>query len=187
MGVLITNNDAAASPLGVILAVAITIILALLVLLMALQLPNLWYDPTVPDIFQITKIGGINPYGNFDENYVVVMNTGDTAYDNRNVSAKVYRNGDHLPDIPYINEHKFLPVKPNGIRLTGGAGTDNYLWNPNARIYIDFSQGTLHPRDTVQFDVYDRTTNQLISRDTYPHANAIQERCMRLYFNHQDA
>jgi hypothetical protein len=186
-GSKIHSEDAAESPLAIILAVGITIVLALLVLLMATQLPNLWYDPTFDDIFQITKIGGINPYGEFDESYVVVMNTGAVAFDNRKLSAKVYRNGDHLPDIPYINEDIFLPVKPHGIRLTGGSGTDNYFWYPGARIYIDFSHNTLHPGDTVQFDVYDRATNTLISRDIYPHAEGVQERCMKLYFTHQGA
>jgi hypothetical protein len=188
VGVSIRNDDAAESPLGTILAVAITLVLCVLILLMVVQLlPVLWYDPTVPDIFRITKIGGINSYGVFDESYMVVMNTGDISYDNRKLSAKAYRNGDHIPDIPYINEQNYMSVRPTGIRLIGGSGTDNNLWNPNAKIFIDFNLGTLHPGDTVQFDVYDRTTNQLISRDTWPHDNGIKERCMRMYFSHQGA
>jgi hypothetical protein len=184
----IRNDHAAENPTGIILVVAITIVLAMMVLLMAMQLlPDRGYDPTVPDIFQITKIGGINPYGDFDENYVVVMNTGDTPYDNRKLSAKMYRNGANLPDIPFINEGMFISVHPLGIRVTGGQGTNDYSWSAGARIYVDFSKGTLHPGDTVQFDVYDLTTNQLISRDTYPHDNGIQERCMRMYLSHQGA
>jgi hypothetical protein len=186
--ILIPGDDAAESPLGTILAVTITVILALLVLLMALQLPDLWNDPTVPDIFQITKIGHTDQYGNPDyDSYMVVMNNGDTTYDNRKLCAKAYRNGAHLPDIPIINEKKFIPLKPYGIWITGGIGTDDFSWYPGAGIYIYYSKGTFHPGDVMQFEVYDRTTNQLISRDTYPHTNENEEKMMQLYFNHQGA
>jgi hypothetical protein len=181
------KDSANSNPLGVMLALAITIVLAALVLLMALQLPNLWHDPAVPDIFQITKVGHTDQYGKLDyDSYLVIKNQGDTSYDNRNLSAKVYRNGDHLPDIPFINEGKFIPLHPHGIWYTGGFGTGDYWWYPGAGIYIYYSKGTFHPGDTMQFDVYDRTTNTLISRDTSPHGNEIQERCMKMYLNHQD-
>jgi hypothetical protein len=184
----IRNEDAGESPLASILAIAITIILSLLILLIAMQLPNLWYDPTVPTIFEITKIRHVNGNGvlNYDS-YMVIKNSGTIAYDNRNLYAKTYRNGVQLPcDIPTMNGQAFLPTHHYGIQTLGGFGSDNFLWYPDATIAIDYSDGTFHPGDTIQFDVYDRTTSQLISRDTYPHANAIQERCLRLYFNHQD-
>ena len=177
------------SPLGVILAVAITIVLAPLVLLMALQLPNLWYDPTVPIFFRSRKSGTQIPMAMLDyDSYMVVKNSGSIAYDNRNLYAKTYRNGDHLPcDIPTMNGNDFLPAHHYGIQTLGGFGSDDFLWYPEATISIDYAQGTFHPEDIVQFEVYDRTTNQLISRDTYPHTNEIQEKCMKLYFSHQGA
>ncbi|MGA2917054.1 hypothetical protein [Methanoregula sp.] len=188
MGVPIRYEEAAESPLGAILAVMITIVLALLVLLMALQLPNLWYDPTVPTIFEITKIGHTDQDGILDyDSYMVVMNTGDTTYDNRKLCAKTYRNGVHLPDIPTMNGHDLIsPLHPYGIWKMGGVGSDDFSWYPGAGIFIYYSKGTFHPGDSMQFDVYDRTSNQLISRDTYPHTNENQEKMMRLYFNHQD-
>jgi hypothetical protein len=184
----LSNEDAGESPLGAILMIAITVMLFLLILLMAMQLPSLWYDPTVPDIFMIDHIRHVNGHGvlNYDS-YMVIKNGGTVAYDNRNLYAKTYRNGVHLPsDIPTMNGHAFLPTHHDGIQTLGGFGSDDFLWYPDATLAIDFSDGTFHPGDIVQFDVYDKTTDQLISRDTYPHTNGIQERCMRLYFNHQD-
>ena len=187
----IANDDASESPLAAVLAVAITIILALLVLLMVLQLPNLWYDPTVPDIFQITKIRHTNKDGllNYDS-YMVVKNSGKTAFDNRNLYAKTYRNGDHLAcDIPTMNGHNFIQVHPFGIKTLGGVGSDDFQWYPDALIAIDYSDGTFHPGDIVQFEIYDRKTDQLISRDTYPHSekDENQEKMIQLYFSHQGA
>jgi hypothetical protein len=158
---------------------------------MAIQLPNLCYDPGVPDIFQITKIRHTNKDGllNYDS-YMVVTNSGEISFDNRNLYAKTYRNGEHLPcDIPTLNGHNFIPVHPCGIKTLGGTGSDDFQWYPDALVAIDFSDGTFHPGDIVQFEVYDRKTNQLISRDTYPHAdkNENQEKMMQLYFSRQGA
>ncbi|MGB7788574.1 type IV pilin [Methanoregula sp.] len=185
----VTSDDASESPLGAILAVAITVVLAMLVLLMVSQLPNLLYDRTVPTIFEITKIRHTDKDGVLDyDSYMVVKNNGKKPYDNRKLYAKTYRNGDHLPcDIPTMNGHDFIPLHPYGIKTLGGFGSDNFLWYPDATIAIDYSDGTFHPGDIVQFDVYDRTTDQVISRDTYPHTDGNQEKLMQLYFSYQGA
>lgn len=182
-------DDASSHPIGVILALAITIVLAALVLLLALQLPNLWYDPTVPTVFEITKIRHTNTNGVLDyDSYMVVKNSGSIAYNNRNLYAKTYRNGVPLPcDIPTMNGNDFLPTHHYGIQTLGGFGSHDFLWYPEATISIDYAQGTFHPEDIVQFEVYDRTTHQIISRDTWPHTNEIQEKCMKMYLNHQGA
>ena len=185
----IRNDQAAENPSGIILMVAITVVLAVMVMLMAMQLlPDLGYDPTVPDVFQITKVGHTDASGTLDyDSYLMVMNTGDVTYDNRKLSAKTYRNGDRLTDIPYINENLFIHHHPTGISHTGGVGTDDFSWYPGAGIFVYYDKRTFHPGDVMQFEVYDRTTGQLISRDTYQDKNEIQERCMRMYFNHQGA
>ena len=168
--------------------VIITIVLAALVLLVALQLPDLSYDPTVPTVFEITKIRDIkNGVLNYDS-YMVVKNSGNIAYDNRNLYAKTYRNGVHLPcDIPTMNGHNFIPVHPYGIQTLGGFGSDDFQWVPDATIAIDYSDGTFHPGDIVQFEVYDRKTGQLLSRDTWPHKNDPGEKLMKQYLSHRGA
>jgi hypothetical protein len=184
------RNEYADSPvIGVMLMIALVIVLAALVLLLALQLPNLAYDPTVPCIFQITKIRHTDTNGvlNYDS-YMVIQNSGEIAYDNRKLSAKTYRNGQHLPcDLPTLNGNEYIPTHHFWIQNMGGFGTQGFLWYPGATIYINFAHGTFRPEDTVVFEVYDRATGQLISRDTWPDTNGNTEKWMRLYFNHRGA
>ena len=49
----------------------------------------------------------------------------------------------------------------------GGLGTHDFSWYPRNTLYIDYNQGTFHPGDVVTFEVYDRDTNHIISRDTF--------------------
>ena len=170
------------------LALVITIVLAALVLLMAFQLPNLWHEPTVPTVFEITNIKHIRINGVDYDSYMVIKNSGTTPCDNRNLYAKTYRNGVKLPcDIPTMNGNDFLPTHHYGIQTLGGFGSHDFLWYPEATIAINYAKGTFHPGDTVQFEVYDRTTNQIISRDTWPHTDRNTEKWMRMYLNRQGA
>jgi hypothetical protein len=191
----VPGEDAAESPLGAILAVLITVILALLVLLMALQLPNLWYDPTVPDIFQITDIkytlsaDGVNYIGLVD-----IYNSDSKNYRNRYLRINTYVNDNPADcNIPTLNNELFISQAVHtgvshlsGVGTTGGKDSPLSVWPANSGISIEYKKGRLHPGDNVKLEFVDTTTNHLISRDTYPHTNGIQERCMRLYFNHQD-
>jgi hypothetical protein len=169
--------------------IGITFIIAAIVLLQLTQLPTLYYKSEVPTIFEITNIKHTNEYGVLNyESYMVVKNIGNTAYDNRKLYAKTYRNGELLPCfIPYINFNKFIYVHPYGIKTIGGVGTDNYQWNPGATIFIDYSQGTFHPGDVVRFEVYDRDTNQIISRDTWPHTSDNTQKWLDLLFSHSSS
>lgn len=113
----------------------------------------------------------------------MLTNIGDTSWDNRKLYAKTYRNGVLLPCmIRTINGHDFIPLKPYGIDTMGGWGTHNYHWYPGITIYVDYSQGTFHPGDVVQFEVYDRDTNRIISRDTWPHTRGNTEKWMDVLF-----
>lgn len=182
-----SRNDSAASNVhAIILLIAITIILAALILLTAIQWPRMLNDQEVPTIFAITTIQHTNQYGflNF-ESYMVVRNIGGISYDNRKMYAKTYRNEELLPcTIPTINGHDFIPLHPHGIQTMGGFGTHDFSWYPDSTIYIDYSQGTFHPGDIVKFEVYDRETNQIISRDIWPHTTGNTKKWMDLLFNH---
>jgi hypothetical protein len=166
--------------------VAVTIILAALILLLLSQLPAFLTSTEVPAVFEIASIRHTNQYGVLNyESYMVVKNTGTTGYDNRNLYAKTFRNNQLLPClIPYINFNKFIWVHPYGIETIGGAGTNNYQWSPGTTIFIDYSQGTLRPGDIVQFEVYERDTNRIISRDTWPHTDDRTKKWMTLLFSH---
>ena len=177
--------DRAGSPIiGSILIIVITIIAAILVLIMCLgfQLPTA--DTPVPEIFVITRIIHINPEGILDnDSYMVIQNTGKIPYDNRKLYAKVYRNGIHLPcDIPTMNGNDFLPTHHYGIQTLGGFGSHDFLWYPDATIAINYAKGTFHQEDTVQFEVYDRTTGNILSRDTYPESKKYDTKWFYNYF-----
>jgi flagellin-like protein len=180
-----SEPDRASSPVtGIILLIGITFILAMLVLLMCLgfRLPS--GDTSVPAIFVINQIRHVNPYGILDyDSYVVIENTGKIPYDNRNLYARAYRNGEHVPcDIPTMNGNDFLPTHHFGIQKLGGFGSHDFLWYPGATIYIDYTKGTFHPGDIVQFDVYDRTNRTIISRNTYPEQKKYNTQWFYNYF-----
>jgi len=169
--------------------IGVTIILAALFLLQLTQLPALYYKSEVPTIFEITNIRHTNEYGVLNyESYMVIKNIGNTAFDNRKLYAKTDRNGELLPCfIPTLNGNDFIPTHHFGIQTIGGFGTHDFSWYPQAAISVDYSQGTFHPGDIVQFEVYDRDTNQIISRDTWPHTSDNTQKWLDLLFSHSSS
>ena len=169
--------------MGVVLLLGITFVLVMLLLLLCLGFRLPAGDSGVPSIFVIDQIRHVNPSGILDyDSYVVIQNTGKIPYDNRKLYAKAYRNGVHIPcDIPTMNGYLFLPTSHFGIQKLGGFGSTDFLWYPGATIYIDYTKGTFRPGDTVQFEVYDRTTGTIISRDTYPRSEKYDT---QWFYNH---
>jgi len=147
---------------------AVTMILAALVLLMMIQLPSSYSDPEVPAIFKILTIKQTNDYGrNTLNSYMTIENTGTTGYLNLNLYAMTYRNGKLLSSsIATLNGHAFISTHHYGVQTFGGQGSKKRVWDPNERAYIDFKDGTFHTGDVVTFEVYDTVTGQIISRHT---------------------
>jgi flagellin-like protein len=162
-----SGQDNATSPVtGVILMVAIVLILAALVLCLVPGFNFGWLENDVPAIFKITKISHDT---NFDSS-MVVKNTGAIGYKNKNLYAKTYKNGNPLPCvISTMNGKAFISTHHFGVQYI--AGMSGQTWYPNAAIRIDYKDKTFQPEDVVMFEVYDNTTNQIISRDTYPRTN----------------
>ncbi|MFA5222518.1 MAG: hypothetical protein WC391_09580 [Methanoregula sp.] len=184
------TENATSTAIGTVVSVAITLIMAAFILAMVLQWPHHPGNDETPAIFKITKVRHTNEYGNLNyESYVVVINSGTEAYDNRKLYAKIYRNGELLPSIiPSINCQEFIDHHPNGIKTIGGPGTTNFEWGPGAMIAIDFSQRTFMPGDRVCFEVYNKDTGRIISRDTYPHTEETnQQKMMKLFLSRQGA
>ena len=172
------NESASSAIHGCLLLIAITFILAALVLLMLPKLPEYSSDG-IPVIFEITTMKYTKTGSWKYENKLIVKNSGTTSYDNRKLYAITYRNGERLPcKIPYINFQYYINNKPLGIQRIGGTGTDDFSWMQEATIFIDYSQGTFRPGDTIQFEVYDKETNRMISSDTYPHIEKTREEKM---------
>ncbi|MDD1704615.1 MAG: type IV pilin [Methanoregula sp.] len=149
--------------------VVITIILAAIVLAQIFLLPNFVAGP-VPALFNITTIRHVNDDGVMTyDSRMVIKNTGTVAYPNRNLMAKVYRNGIPLSFvIATLNCHDYIAyAHTQGVDIIGGSGCSGDIWSPGEMTYIDFSDRTFYPGDNVQLEVFDNTTRQIISRHSY--------------------
>lgn len=165
------DTHAASNPVGTILMIAITVIMAAIMLALLLQMPAI-LDPTPPLIFEITNIRHVNDAGVLTyDSRVVMIHTGSVDYQNKNLMAKIYRN-----DVPLsfvmgsLNGNDYIAhYHTSGVDIMGGEGCRGNTWSPGEMLYIDFNDRTFHPEDTVRIEVYDKTTHLLVSSDTYPH------------------
>lgn len=165
------NDDAAADPIAIIFLVAITIILALLVLLMINVQFSAWtLEKEIPHIFIITSIEStdeLTGHHNFDSR-VILLHTGEIAYQNRNLTAEFFRNG--LPvycSVRTMNGHDFIETSHWGVQWMGGTGCSGATWSPGERICIDFTDGTFHPGDRIEADILDKNRNVILSRHEF--------------------
>jgi flagellin-like protein len=171
------DPDRAGSPVtGVILMIAITMVIAMLVLLLCLgfQMPHA--DTPVPLIFQITNVVHTDLHGNMNrESYLVLKNIGRNSYPNKRLSLKLYVND--VPAniyIPTLNSDNLIHGPHHGFKNLGGLGTtgarnkEDGRWYPDQMIWIDFNEGTFGPGDILRIEIYDETTGKILSGDTYP-------------------
>jgi len=151
--------------------VAVTLLLALLVLLMLnIHLPAWDPDTGIPEIFTITAIEStdeITGHMNFDSR-VILLHTGVTDYKNDNLRARFFKNGQPVSgSIVTMNGHDFISTSHFGVQWMGGSGCSGTTWNPGERICIDFSDGTFHPGEHVRVDIIDKERNLVISQHIY--------------------
>ena len=157
------GHDEATSPvIGGILTIAITISLAALVLLL-FHIPNFTLqDASVPAIFKITKV----THGTNYESTMIVKNTDTIGYKNKNLYAKTYKNGIPLGSvISTMNGHDFISSHHIGVQNI--KGMTGQTWNADQAISINYKDKTFHPGEEITFEVYDNTTDQIISRHKY--------------------
>ena len=162
------KDNAASDSFGVILMVAVTLLLALLVLLLINIQPFGWNRETgIPKIFTITAIEGtdeITGHLNFDSR-VILLHTGERIYQNNNLTAKFFKNDQVIPcTIITMDGHDFISTSHYGVQWMGGMGCSGATWSPGERICIDFTDGTFYPGDRVRVDILDKNSNLIISR-----------------------
>jgi hypothetical protein len=165
------HDDASSYPIGVILLVAITFLLALLVLLMIQVQPFTWnMEREIPKIFTITSIKSVDEvtgHLNYDSR-VLLLHTGKAEVQNKNLKARFLKNGQPVScTIATMNGHDFISTSHTGVQWMGGSGCSGATWSPGEQICIDFSDGTFRPGDRVQMDIIDKVTNVTISRHVY--------------------
>jgi len=161
------SEEAASAALGLMMLLAITLILALLLFLFFFMLNINMEELNVPDIFKIKSIRHTNEQGVMNcDSYMVVMNTGNCGYNNKGMYAKTFKNGVLLQcAIPTLNGYDFIHGSHH--YDVQHLGSDGETWYAGATIYIDYEDKTFRPGDWVTFEVYDRKTDQLISRDLF--------------------
>jgi FlaG/FlaF family flagellin (archaellin) len=166
------HRDYALSPVtATTLMVAVTIILAAIIAAMIFFLPSVQYFfAPIPAIFTITSIEStdeITGILNYDSR-VILRHTGTATYQNKNLRAQFYKNGVQVnANIQTLNGHDFISTIHTGVQWMGGMGCEGVMWTPGEMTAIDFTDGTFRPGDSVQVDIIDSTTNQIISRHTY--------------------
>lgn len=162
------SREAVSQVQGVLLLVVITIILAVLLFLM-LHIP-LWErgsSDEPPEIFAITQLnhhceknGGLN----YDSR-MTITHTGTTVIKNDDLRAGIFVNGqDSGALISSMNAHIFIATYHIGVERMEGPGSTGYYWYPGNQIFLDLTDGTIRPGDSVRLDVYHKEYNRLISR-----------------------
>jgi len=190
------SDSAFSHHVGQILIIIILILLAVIVLLLLLQYQISLSDQRIPCVFEITKIDDTITDGIMNEaSYVVLTNTDTKAYDNWNLYAFTYINGNRITaDLPTLNADEFIKT-PNrrgvwhveGLGASGSRKHHDAYWYPRSSLAIDYNDHTIHPGDRVTIEIYNRSTNQLISRDTFPHTDEKTRELMDEYFNRLNA
>jgi len=187
---LSSGSDQATSPvIGVVLTIGIVFLLILLVLLMCLGFHMPQGDAQVPDIFKIATITYIpDSDGIHYRGFVTVTNTEPKDYRNRYLKVITYVNDNHANcNIPTLNNDLFCTISHDGVWHLWGVGTHGSpdsptsVWPAGSDISIEYSKGRLHPGDRITLEFIDTTTNQVLSRDTYPHTT---ERSVQWFYNY---
>ena len=184
-------SDQASSPvIAIVLLIGIVFILAMLVLLMCLGFQMPQGDPSVPVVFRIALITYVPDVGGTHvRGIVTITNTRPEDYRNRYLEVITYVN-DRKADcnIPTLNNNLFITLNHDGVWKIWGVGTwgnrnfPTSVWPGHSDISIEYKKEIMHPGDRVTLEFIDTTTNQMISRDTYPHTTGHDARWFYNYF-----
>ena len=149
--------------------VAITVILAIILLLMLLaMIPSWsWAEPGLPPIV-ITEIahtsgatGKLTYAGR-----VYLLNNGSTIYENDRLQAIFYRDGWRFCTVQTLNGHLLIPSHHYGVRYIKGEGCRSPYWNPGEVMEIDLADRNIVPGVMITVEIIDKQTNKMISKHT---------------------
>jgi len=154
-------------PMATILMVAITILLAAL-LLLSIVFPSFnmsIFSPT-PSFLEIKSVRHLSEEGfmNYDSR-VTLYHNGTVSYKNDELYPVFFRNQEKIPCvIETLNGHRFISTHHFGVQKMSGLGCSGEWWNPSEKIAIDFTDETFHPGDRITVEVYQRPKSTLVSR-----------------------
>jgi hypothetical protein len=163
----VASDQAVSQTHGVLLMVAITVILAILVLLLFRLPPMTWGTP-LPSIviLSVEHMSDRSPYGLNYDSRILLYHNGTKPYENDGLRAVIYRNGERVCIIPTLNGYRFIQSHHYGSERIEGEGCRTLFWNPGEGIEIDIVDGTLYPGVDVTVEIINRTTDAVISRDS---------------------
>ncbi|MDV4343227.1 type IV pilin [Methanoculleus sp. YWC-01] len=163
------DENALSSTHGVLLMVAVTIILAALVLLMVLaMIPSWsWTEPPqspiiVTGIAHTSEDTGKLTYAS----RVTLKNNGSTAYENDCLKAVFYKNGQIVCIVQTLNGNLLISSHHYGVRFLEGEGCRTRYWNPGEEMIADLSDGTLYPGIEVTVEIVDKRDEKAVSKQT---------------------
>ena len=161
--------DAVSTIHGVLLMVAVTVILAVILLAHALWLPH-FCDPFPPATFQVVAVHDYDEDGtvlNYDSR-VLIRNLGTRNVPNRAITAAFYSDGIRI-DCRLVNFHgeDDVPSHHFGIQRVQGAGCRGETWEVGTSVLIDFTDRTFMPGKTVRVDVIDLRTDCVVSSHSF--------------------
>jgi len=162
--------------ISIAMMTVISIILAAIVLLLCLGFHLPYGDDQVPVVFKIMNVDHADETGKMiRKSYLVLKNIDKKSYLNRYLSVKLYVNDKETNLLlPTLNGDASCNVHHYGFQNIGGLGTHGEMnkgtgrWYPDQTIWIDFNNGMFGPGDTIRIEVYDGSTGNIISRDTWP-------------------
>jgi len=150
-----------------LLMVAITVILAVLVLLMALaMIPSWsWAEPSLPPIVitgisHASKETGKLTYAS----RVFLLNNDSTVYENDRLQAVFYRDGQRAGTVQTLNGHLLISSHHDGVKYVEGEGCRSPYWNPGEEMVVDLTDSTLVPGVMVTVEIVDKPTGSVISK-----------------------
>ncbi|WP_256712761.1 type IV pilin, partial [Methanoculleus chikugoensis] len=141
---MVKDESALSNTHGVFLMVAVTVILAAIVLLWLLSFfpAGSGVEPE-PSII-ITEISHVNT-GAGALTYasrVTLKNNGSTTYENDCLRAVFYVNGYKACIVQTLNGHLLIPSHHYGVKTLGGKGCRDRFWNPGEEMTADLTDGT---------------------------------------------
>jgi len=149
--------------------VAVTIILAALVLLMLLaMLPSWsWEEPAQPPII-MTGIAHTSPETGLltCASRVTLKNNGSAVYENDALKAVFYVNGQKACIVYTLNGYLLIPSHHYGVKTLGGEGCRSPYWNPGEAMVLDLTDNTFYPGAQVTLEILDKRTGKVISKHT---------------------
>ena len=155
-----------------------TAVLAALVCLMVLAVPNLGMDFPGSQYIHITGIrhAGDPPEAGCEDRCIKLLHRGTKALENNALAAVILKNGETLMvstdhgvtpvNITTMNGLKFPTTKHDGVQTLSGAGTQGATWEPGEEIWILLRKNLVQEGDTITVRIIHKPTDLVISEDT---------------------